>query len=897
MAKPPTNSRDATGLAATQHVDTGSPSAESEAQAETSSEPGWVRYRVGDTFGRYVIEECLGSGGMGSVYAAFDPQLDRHVAIKHLHDGFSADGAVQLLSEAKMMAKLSHPNVVTIYEVGTADGQLHIAMECVRGPTLRDWVDQAPRTWSEIAAAHLDAGKGMMAAHEAGIVHRDFKPANVLLGQDGRVRVTDFGIAKIIDYAAPTEQTAPRGASPAANDLSAELAQPATGGFYETPGGPDTPRPRAATSPTATVYQMEESQRPAMVGMRTPQDHPMTRTGVVRGTPAFMAPEVFQGQPVTARSDQYSFCVSLWHCLFGDYPYQAADLVSLQVEVMVGNLRKIPSEPPVPKRLQRLLRRGLARDPAERFPSMKALLAELERTIHPPRRLVIALAAVVVAGALVVGSMWMSSRAEKPATCDGGTAKVTGVWGMDRPAELRKALGQHAGGAASGEMIGVIERELTSYASGWALAHDRACTETRIDKTQNDDVLAERMVCLDRLLDEFGALVGLMKDADTVALPGLLAAAFQMPPAKSCLLASSDRIEIPDALRTPISSIRSRLAQATALERSGRFTQGLAVAEAALADAVPLAHDPTTAAALLQVGRLQWRAGDPNAARETLIRTTTLAETAGMKELRVQSLIELVWVSAWELRNPEEGGVWGRLAEASLRADKVPRRSLVAELQEHMGGVHYYKNQFAEGVESVTTALNVWRQDLGAKHPAVAYADNKLAVLYLAKGDLDEALARIREAIEIYTEATKGHHPGLVFAENNLGSILMKMGDVEGAETHFQTALRLGTTALGANHAEVAVSYANLGAVAASREDYPKAIEHLEHALEIERSRLGDHHLSVSDSEENVATVYELAGQNAKARTHCEAALAIRREKLGAEHDSVKQTATRCGGL
>jgi eukaryotic-like serine/threonine-protein kinase len=405
------------------------------------------------------------------------------------------------------------------------------------------------------------------------------------------------------------------------------------------------------------------------------------------------------------------------------------------------------------------------------------------------------------------------------------------------------------------------------------------------------------MVCLDRLLDELGALVGLMKDADAAALPGLLAAAFEMTPAKSCLLATSDKFEIPKALRTPIAGIRNKLAQATALERSGQFRQGLAVAEAALADSEPLRHDPTTATALLQVGRLQWRAGDPNAARETLIRATTMAETSGMKELRVQSLIELVWVSAWELRNPEEGGVWGRLAEASLRAEKVPSRSLVAELQEHMGGVYYYKDQFAEGVDSVNKALAVWKQDLGPKHPAVAYADNKVAVLYLAKGDLDEALAHIKEAIAIYTEETKGHHPGLVFAENNLGSILMKMGDLEGAQAHFETALRLGTTALGANHAEVAVSYANLGAVAAQREDYPKAIEHLEHALEIERSRLGDHHLSVSDSEENLATVYELAGQNAKARVHCEAALAIRREKLGAEHDSVKQTAARCDGL
>jgi WD40 repeat protein/predicted Ser/Thr protein kinase len=280
--------------------------------------------------GRFTIVRKLGAGGMGVVYIAYDEQLDRRVAVKLLRNTAAASEArVRLEREAQAMARLSHPNVVTVHEVGEHDEQVFVAMEFVDGEDLRQWLGRSKRAWREVLAVFLQAGEGLAAAHEAGIVHRDFKPDNVLVGNDGRVRVADFGLANRVHVA--TEEL-----------------------------------------PT-------ESQR-SRLGVL------LTRTGAVLGTPAYMAPEQIRGAAIDGRADQFSFCVALWEGLYGARPFAGKNFVELSTAITTGNVEAPPPDSGVPTWLREVMLRALAPDPNERFGSMREMLDVLARDPEARRR-------------------------------------------------------------------------------------------------------------------------------------------------------------------------------------------------------------------------------------------------------------------------------------------------------------------------------------------------------------------------------------------------------------------------------------------------------------------------------------------------------------------------------
>lgn len=284
--------------------------------------------------GRYVIVEPIGVGGMGRVYAAQDPALDRKVALKVLHPHAAGpELEARLLREAKAMASLVHPGVITIYDVGRFGDQLFIAMELVEGGTLREWLCAERRSWREILDVFVRAGRGLARAHAGGIVHRDFKPDNVLVGLDGRVRVTDFGLAL--------------------------TARPDSGASSE----------RAAMARSAEIDA----------------GAPLTRTGVFVGTPAYMAPEQLTGAAADARSDLYGFSVALWEALYGERPHHGRTVAELQRDKLSGSVRPPPHPRGVPAWLNRVLRVGLRSDPADRYPSMDVMLGALERSSRTSR--------------------------------------------------------------------------------------------------------------------------------------------------------------------------------------------------------------------------------------------------------------------------------------------------------------------------------------------------------------------------------------------------------------------------------------------------------------------------------------------------------------------------------
>ncbi len=312
----------------------------------------------GTRIGRFEIKRVLGVGGMGVVYAAEDPELNREVALKLLRDAMASDAGVasrRIFREARLAARVSHPNVVSIYEVGQYEDRVFIAMELVSGHSLTSWLVAKPRSLREILEVFVGAGRGLAAAHAAGVVHRDFKPDNVLVGSDGRARVGDFGLAR-------------RGDDEAESVGDTDMAR----------------RKRASLSD-------------------------LSRAGAILGTPAYMAPEQHDGALTDSRTDQFSFCVALYEAVHGQRPFDGKTWEELAEAVKAGRVRPPPASSRVPASLHRIILRGLSVLPGDRFASMEELLRALGRDRgRPLRRWAYASLVVLVAVATALGADWVA---------------------------------------------------------------------------------------------------------------------------------------------------------------------------------------------------------------------------------------------------------------------------------------------------------------------------------------------------------------------------------------------------------------------------------------------------------------------------------------------------------
>jgi len=305
---------------------------------------------------RYVLLKRVGGGGMGVVFAALDPRLDRVIAIKLLRADvaahMSAEARVRMRREAQAMARVSHPNVVAVHDVGTFEGRLYLAMEYLEQGTLADWLKAAPRSPEEVLGVFAQAGRGLAAAHALGLVHRDFKPANVMVG-GGRVRITDFGLVRPLD----------------------ELA-----------------RPDELTRPELMLTEAGE-----------PLLEKLTRIGALIGTPRFMPPEQLAGKDVDPRADQFSFCVALYEALYGAFPFQLTAGDQLARAIQQGQFLRPAAGRRVPGWLRRVLVRGLSAAPEARFPSMDGLLDALEAGRRRERQPRAAMAMVWMALGVAIG--------------------------------------------------------------------------------------------------------------------------------------------------------------------------------------------------------------------------------------------------------------------------------------------------------------------------------------------------------------------------------------------------------------------------------------------------------------------------------------------------------------
>ncbi|MDC0716622.1 serine/threonine-protein kinase [Nannocystis bainbridge] len=679
--------------------------------------------------GRFTVLERLGAGGMGVVYAAYDELLDRKVALKLLHHA-GGRGDDRLLREAQAMARLSHPNIVSVFEVVGLGAQHFIAMEFVRGQSLDAWLAAAARPWQDVLPVLLAAGRGLAAAHRAGIVHRDYKPHNTLVGVDGSVKVADFGLARA----------------------------------FET--GDTDPTPPAA-SPGRRLL-----------------DVALTRAGAVLGTPAYMAPEQHAGLACDERSDQFSFCVTAYEALYGAPPFPRSSLAALRAAIDRGEVEPAPPGSAVPAWLRRAVVRGLAPDPARRHASMDALLAALagDPAAARRRRLQIGLFGAGL-GLLGLLGGWFFAAAG-PQACPDGAAALHGVWDDARRDRLGAAiLGLRQPFAPA--TWAHLEARLGAYAGEWAAMHDDACQAHRAGR-QSDTQYDLRMRCLELRRTDLAALTGVLAEVDAASLSGAALAADALPPIAACgdlegLLADPLRPPRDPALAAAVARFQAGLAHVRALESTGLYERAVLAADALAPAAAATGHRPFGAELALSRGRALL-ASDPAAADEAL--TTAFREglRSGHDRVATEALARRLFVRGYRFGRPEAAAADHEVALALL--DRIgDRGALRGELLNNAGAVALGQGAWARAEALLVAAVAAKTAALGPDAGELVYT---LANLGTLRNDLyrtGAATQALQAALAIGERAFGAAHPTTLLVRANLGMAQLKHRRLADAES------------------------------------------------------------------------------------------------------------------
>jgi tetratricopeptide (TPR) repeat protein/predicted Ser/Thr protein kinase len=791
----------------------------------------------GTLIGRYLVLSLLGRGGMGVVVAAYDPELDRKVALKLLRPRGSSTSAAtaRLQREAQALAKLDHPNVVGVHDVGVHDQQLFVAMDFVDGQTLGDWLGEAHdrRPWREVVRVFVEAGRGLAAAHEAGLVHRDFKPDNVMIGDDGRVRVMDFG-----------------------------LARPESGDDDEPP--PEQP---SVTSTSATIDRI-------------------TQTGAMLGTPAYMSLEQFQGRATDARSDQFSFCVALYEGLYGQRPFAGQSVVQIVASVERGQIEAAPRGVAVPSWLRRVLVRGLARAPEQRWPSMRALLSALTHDPAARRHKRLAIAAIL--GLLVAASAAVVFVIRQDAqTCTGMDAKLDGVWDTQRRTQIEAALlGTELAHAPA--TWARVERRLDDYANAWVAARIETCEASHRGE-QSGALLDLRMACLDERLDHLHAAVDVLAHADETVTGQAVSLVTDLPSLERCsdVDALTADVPPPDDPRTAeqVAALERTLVDARALERAGKYPDGLALADRVVAASATLDYGPLRARALLRQGSLQKRIGDFALAEPTLVAAYTSALSQGMLSEASAASVILLFLLGDTLARTDEGLRWAIHADAltlavghdDSRATYLNALGALASTSGDDDHARVYHDDARELLEGL----------LGPDHPSVASALYNLGNIATRQGQLDQARAYHDRALTIFESALGPEHPEVAGCLVSRANINIQLGRFEPARADLQRSLEVLVASLGPDHMEVAASLNGLGGVAGMQGDYQAARDYYERARVLLEATLGPTHPHVATVRSNLGDVAAALGEYDEARRQIEQALAIDEAAFGPEHPDV----------
>jgi eukaryotic-like serine/threonine-protein kinase len=841
----------------------------------------------GTQVGRYVVRERLGSGGMGEVYAAFDPHLNRPVALKLLLPGGTdrPRARLRLMREAQAMARLSHPNVLPVYDIGEHGDQVFIALELVAGSTLRQWLKESPRPWREVVRVLTLAGRGLSAAHAAGLVHRDFKPDNLLVGQDGRVLVFDFGLA--------CEQGSRPPNAPSPVDLGTLLSGPAR---------PDAEAPSQGDPEPST---------------RDPLETPVTRAGLIMGTPGYMAPEQYRPEPLSGQADQFSFCATLHYALFGEHAFEGSGAAALARATLEGRLRAPPRDSDVPEWVRQVVRQGLNASPAARFSSLDALLEALqdEPSAQLPRQVLMAVAAAflvaVVAGA---AAQWH----QRHGVCEDMATRLEGVWDAPRQEAVHRAFLATDQSYAANAWTGV-KNALDAYANAWRDRQRQACEATRVTGQSSEELFTARTACLERRRAEFKALTGLLAEAKAPEVEHAVEAVRGLSELAPCDEAAvlGARVTLPHEPEAAarVEALYTELARARALRIAGQYVAGLDAIRPVAISARAQDYLPLKAEALLELGQQQRGFGD-STAEHTLREAAWTADEAGLDEVRAEALVALTQFVAYDSARLEDGHDWFHQAHALLLrtrrqgvllaqlesahgllyiaqgdpvAAEASQRNALAELDKARLGDNPERASFLrllgqaltaqgrheEALAEYQRALETNRRLLGVGHPRTG---NILVCLGASLGALGslEALPTLRQGVAILERTLSPRHPLRAVALEALGTELAREGEREEARHVLHRAVLAAEGSRGPRHPDVAAPNDSLGRVLLALEQPTEALERFTRALGARERALGPNHPDLAASLTGQGEALLRLGRVHEALVPLERALALR---------------------
>ena len=871
-----------------------SPTAVTQSSGEILSEPA-AMLPQGAKLGRYVVIDQVGAGGMGVVYAAYDPELDRKVALKVLRRGAnplagaSMSGTKQrdrLMREAQAMAKLSHPNVITVHDVGTFDdGQVFLAMEFIDGQTLGGWLEE-PRPWRDVLKVFVAAGRGLAAAHAVGLVHRDFKPDNVLMGNDGRVLVTDFGLAR-----------------PAAGK---------TGTF-------------SAVGEVPSMQVLTAS---------------LTQTGALVGTPAYMAPEQLSGSRTGAHTDQFSFCVTLYEGLYGQRPFMGRSFAELASNVSSGAYAPPPRDVSVPRRVRRALFRGLSTDPELRFPDMNELIHALR---HDPWRPWRRWGVVVIpAGLFMVGAIaYQHSQSSEASYCDQVDDQLEGVWDDERREAVRTAF-LATGRPFAADALTTATRQLDDYAERWAKMQGAACHD-QLRGEQPQAVLALRMHCLQRRREGLRTMAELLAAADGAVVEGAVDVTRSLARLEPCedLDALTQSVPAPPEspeMRRIVAEVERMLAEAKVLREAAKYTESEAMVRDALSRTTDVGYRPLEAEALSLLATALERQGKFEDAETTYHRALSAALAAGHAVVMGQVSVGLVWLTGGPDRPLDEAERWathglaaieplghvpelqaqlnhalaiarlnhGKLDEAEQAIDRVVeiREAAFGKGHHSLGAVMASRGQlmvargrFDEAVDAFRLSRQHVEHEYGAMHPHTATVIDNLASSLSERRDFEEARRLQDEALRIRERNLGPDHPELGTSHLNMAATLNYVNEPGLAKEHAQTALRIFSAVYGESSLQLAGPLNNLATAEAKLGNALAAVELRQRALAMTREHLGDEHPQVARYRHNLGLLLIEADRLPQAEVELRAALDLRTKTQGGEHPETGNTATELAEL
>ncbi len=662
-----------------------------------ASKPLMEQIERGVTIGRYVVLNPIASGSMGAVFAAYDPELDRKVALKILRvdiPGVDPDEMrARFMREAQAMARVVHPHVITVYDIGTYGPHAFFAMNFVEGGTLGTWAREVERTEAELVAAYLKAGQGLAAAHAAGLVHRDFKPDNVLFSYEGHIFVTDFGLV------------------------------------------------RAGDSPQLGAEPVARAPVPSVVSRKPMLDVVLTEVRVLMGTPRYMAPEQMDRLDADARTDQFSYCVALFEALYGHRPFQGATLGAVRKQIEAAEVTLPDPKKRGSPRLLNALLRGLSADPAKRFPSMDALLQALSQT-RPwwrRRRTVLAgVLAVLSVTALIVGA-GMGALTHQMQVCAGADEKLAVDWNEKTRAALRQAWATAGKAEAGVDMVAAVDRS----AATWVKASTDACEAARVRGEQSEETLALRTHCLDSHYRQWAALTRLAEGGPELVPRGAASFAF-LPRVSQCadVVALREGGAGPEdaAAREKLKVLDEQLAKALALTAAGRPLDGLALGDSLKTQADQLAHAPFSARLTFAQAMSAVQNGDATRSKALLLDAAWQTQAAGLERLAAQAWNALALHAARIEKRPDEALKLWRQADALVRRaggdDEL--KSLVLHSQ---GVLAAECGKPGEAVDALTQALKLRIALYGEAQPETLDTLNALAIALGAAGKPAEALS------------------------------------------------------------------------------------------------------------------------------------------------------------